>query len=166
MARNREMSGSDGARMPDPGKILEAQRTAAENAAHMASTACRYAMSMNRAWLNLWNNQLSHYTQLPERFVDAQTHFVEQAFDTYQESVQQLSGLAMQAQREAEGIMHETQEAGERTAQQFRMETNNMAKGYRPKENRQGNAGEDQPAPEQHEQHAPQQNVAEQHGTH
>ena len=60
----------------------------------MASTACHYAVSMNHAWLGLWNNQLTQYMEIPERLTDAQTDFIEQAFDHYQESVHQLSGIA------------------------------------------------------------------------
>src|SRR5208337_2881762 len=111
MASNREpfsLNGMSG-QIPDAGVLLDAQRAAAENAARMAGTACHYAMSVNRAWLNFWSNHLTQYTEIPKRFADAQTDFVERAFDHYQESIKQLSGLAKQAQAEVEEVIRETE---------------------------------------------------------
>jgi hypothetical protein len=152
MTRSIEPFSFDGT-LPDAGKILDAQRAAAGNVAHMASTACHYAMSMNRAWLDLWNNQLTQCMQIPERLTEAQTDFVEQAFDHYRESIHQLSGLAQQAQEQtqgamrqaqetAQGMMRETQEAGERAAQQFSDETKERAKGARPAKEGRSQSGE------------------------
>jgi hypothetical protein len=123
MARNQDTFGPNGngitAQMPNAGTLLQAQRSAAENAARMAGATCHYAMSWNRAWLNFWSNHLSQYTELPRRFADAQSNFFEQAFDHYQESIQELGGLASQMQGEAEDAMRETQDAGEQAAREF-----------------------------------------------
>ena len=104
MARNREIFGVKGigAQMPDAGVLLDAQRMAAENAARMASTACHYTMSMNRAWLEFWSKHLTQYTELPKRFADAQSDFMQRAFSHYQDSIQQLSGAAEEAGEEIE----------------------------------------------------------------
>jgi hypothetical protein len=140
MARNREALGWNGSQMLDAGRLLAAQRAAAENAAHMTSTACHYVMSMNRAWLNLWSNQLSHCSEIPERLAEAQAGFMQQAFDHYEESMQQMSGFAMQAEKEAKDAMREARQAGERAGQQFRSEAKDlgraMGKINRPKEGR------------------------------
>jgi hypothetical protein len=130
--------------MPDAGVFLDAQRAAAENAARMASTACHYTMSVNRAWLNFWTKHLTQYSEMPKRFADAQTDFVERAFSHYQESVQQLSGIAEQIEEEAKEVMRETQAAGEQAAQQFRAEASDMQKASRPKEMRPPRAAEEQ----------------------
>ena len=157
MARNGEPF-SLNAGLPEAGKILDAQRAAAGNVAHMASTACHYAVSMNRAWLGLWNNQLTQYMEIPERLTDAQTDFIEQAFDHYQESVHQLSGIARQAQEQTqgamrqaqetgEGTMRETQETGERAVQQFSDEARERAKGARPAKEGRPQSGAEQHSP-------------------
>jgi vacuolar-type H+-ATPase catalytic subunit A/Vma1 len=144
MPRNREAYGLNGiaAQMPNAGAILEAQRTAAQNAARVAGVTCHYAMSWNRAWLNFWSQHLSQYSELPKRFADAQTNFVEQAFDHYQESIQELGSLASELQDEAEGVMKETQEAGERAVEDFRHEAKDMSKGNRLKEYKPAGDGE------------------------
>jgi hypothetical protein len=130
MARNRDTFGLNEitAQMPHAGALLEVQRTAAENAARIAGVTCHYAMSWNRAWLNFWSNHLSQYTELPRRIADAQSSFFEQAFDHYQESIQELGGLASQIQGEAEGVMRETQEAGKRAAQELNTATSDLGK--------------------------------------
>ncbi|MGO9171479.1 MAG: hypothetical protein ACLP7P_05900 [Rhodomicrobium sp.] len=146
MASNREpfsLNGMSG-QIPDAGVLLDAQRAAAENAGRMAGTACHYAMSMNRAWLNFWSNHLAQYTEIPKRFADAQTDFVKQAFDHYQESIHELSGTAKQVQEEVQEVIRETEETGERAAQQLRAEAKDFAKGTRPKETRPQSAGEHQ----------------------
>ena len=97
---------------------------------------------MNRAWMNFWSNHLTQYTEIPKRFADAQTDFVKQAFDHYQESIQELSGMAKQVQEEVQEVIRETEETGERAAQQLRAEAKDFAKGARPKEARpQSDAG-------------------------
>ncbi len=153
MASNRETFGLNGmgAQMPDAGALLGAQRVAAENAARMASTACHYTMSMNRAWLEFWGKHLTQYTELPKRFADAQSDFVPRALGHYQESVQQLSGLAQEAEKEMEETMGEAGKAGERTAQRFTEEAKEMGKGGRSKEGRASRASEE---PRQAEQPA------------
>src|SRR5262249_10905477 len=110
----------------------------------MASAAWHYAMSMNRAWLELWSNRLSEYTELPKRLLDVQTGFMEHAFDHYRESLQQLGGLASQAQHEAEGMMRGFEEAGERAGQELRQDAKDAAKGGRPKEFRPQSASQNQ----------------------
>src|SRR5208337_3723452 len=128
MARNREIFGFKGigAQIPDAGVLLDAQRTAAENAARMASTACHYTMSMNRAWLEFWSKHLTQYTELPKRFADAQTDFMERAFGHYQESIQQLSGLAEEAGEQIEETVREAEKTGERAAGRFLEEAKEM----------------------------------------
>jgi hypothetical protein len=128
MARQQETFGSNAIQMLDPGRIMEAQRAAAENAARVTSTAMRYAMSMNQAWLNLMNNQLTHYFRMPERLAETQRDFIEQAFDQYQESMEQMSGLAMKVQEEAGDAMRETQAAAENTGRTFAGEAKEMGK--------------------------------------
>jgi hypothetical protein len=142
MARNRDTFGLNEitAQMPHAGALLDVQRTAAENAARMAGATCHYAMCWNRAWLNFWSNHLSQYTELPRRFADAQSNFFEQAFDHYQESIQELGSLASQMQSEAEDAMRETQEAGKQAAQELHAATTHLGrepgKQNRQKENR------------------------------
>jgi hypothetical protein len=149
MARNREALGSNSAQMLDVSRLLDAQRAAAENAARMASTACHYTMSMNRAWLSLWSNQLSHYSEIPERIAEAQAGFMQQAFDHYEESMQQMSGFAKQAEEEVQDAMRKTRKAGEWAGQQFRAEAEDLGRGIgkinRPKKGRTEGAPQDQP---------------------
>ncbi len=148
MARNQEISGfnSIGTQIPDASALLDAQRAAAENAARMASTACHYTMSVNRAWLEFWSKHLTQYTELPKRFADAQTDFMEQAFGHYRKSIQQLSRLAAEAGEQIEETIRETGREGERTAQQLLEEAKEMGKGNRPKESRPPRASEGQRA--------------------
>ncbi len=148
MARNQEVFGTGGSPMFDASRVFEMQRSAAENASHMASTLWQYSISMNRAWLRLWNNQLSHYTEMPERLAEAQSNFVEQAFDHYRDSIQQMSGqisgFAAQAQVEAQEMVKKTQAAGEEAVDRFRSESEEVenkikeaaTKTVRPKEHR------------------------------
>ncbi len=68
MQKNQEIHGQDGAGVPNAGSIIEAQRVAVENASNMASAAFRYAISMNRAWLDLWESRVDEYFELPKRF--------------------------------------------------------------------------------------------------
>ena len=143
MAGYREPFSMNGG-MPDAGVLLDAQRAAAENTARMASTACHYAMSVNRAWLNFWSKHLTQYSEIPRRFADAQSEFVQKAFNHYQESIQQLSGLAEQIQEEAQEAIKETQAAGEQAAQQFKTEAVEMTKGSRPKESRHSRSSDEQ----------------------
>ncbi len=151
MERERASFGMNG-QLPDAGKLLDAQRAALQNATRMGSAACHFAMSMNRSWLNFWNSHISQFTEFPERFAQAQTGFMEEAFDHYQESIEQLSGLAKEAREEvqeamaeaqkpAEGMMQEMQEMGERAAGQIREEVKDMGKGNRPKESKPQGAG-------------------------
>ncbi|MGB9164831.1 MAG: hypothetical protein WCC41_10315 [Rhodomicrobium sp.] len=67
----------------------------------MANAACHYALFLNRGWLDLWDSYLDVYLDAPKRFVNAQTACIEQAFDHYQESMQQLGSLATKATRDA-----------------------------------------------------------------
>ncbi len=145
MARNTGTYGFNGigAQIPDAGVLLDAQRAAAENAARMASTACHYTMSVNRAWLEFWSKHLTQYTELPRRFADAQTDFMERAFSHYQESIKQLSGMAGEAGEQIEEAVRETGKAGERIADQFLEETKEMGKVSRPKESRPPRSSED-----------------------
>ena len=145
MARNREILGFNGmgAQIPDAGVLLEAQRAAAENAARMATTACHYTMSLNRAWLDFWSKHLTQYTELPKRFADAQSDFVERAFGHYQESIQQLSSIAQEAGAEIQEAVEEGGKAGERTARRFMDEEKEMSKPARPKERGQAKVAEE-----------------------
>jgi hypothetical protein len=155
MQRNREANGADemGAKVPDAGALLEAQRAATENATRMANTACHYALSLNRAWLDLWESHLAEYLELPKRFLDAQTSFIEQTFDHYQESMQKLGSLASKATREAQSAMRETEVAGERVARQLQSETKEMGWGNRPKEGPMHSSDEERLEPAQHNAH-------------
>jgi len=138
MARNMGTYGFNGigAQIPDASVLLDAQRAAAENAARMASTAYHYTMSVNRAWLEFWSKHFTQYTELPKRFAEAQTDFMERAFGHYQESIQQLSGLAGEAGEKIEEAMRETGKTGERTARRLLEEAEDMGKGSHPKESR------------------------------
>lgn len=146
MARNRESLGFNGmaAQIPDAGVLLDAQRAAAENAARMASAACHYTMSLNRAWLEFWSKHLTQYTELPKRFADEQTEFVRRAFGHYQESIQQLASIAEEAREEVQKAAEETEKAGERTARRFMDEAKEIGKPSRAKEGRQAKAAEEQ----------------------
>ena len=104
--------------LPGPAILMEIQRAAAENGAGMASLAYNYAMSVNRAWFDLWNIRLTQYRELPKRLADAQTDFIEQAFDDYQESIQQLGGIATKATDEAGAAMQQVASKGEEFADQ------------------------------------------------
>lgn len=139
MARNRESYGFNGigAQIPDAGVLLDAQRAAAENAARMASTCCHYTMSVNRAWLEFWSKHLAQYVEIPKRFAEAQTDFVERAFGHYQESMHQLGGLVEEAEEQIEETMRETGKAEEAVTQRFLEEAKEMGKPSRqPKEGR------------------------------
>ena len=114
--------------MPDAGTLLEFQRAATENATRMANAACHYALSLNRASLDLWGSRLDECLDLPKRFVKAQTDFIEQAFDHYQESMQQLGSLATKATRDAQSAVRETEAAGDRAAPRFQSETKEMGR--------------------------------------
>jgi len=156
MTRDRETSsfGETKVKLPDAGVILEAQRAAAENASRVANAAWHYALSINRAWIDLWDSRLPDYLELPKRFALVQTDFFEQAFDHYQESVQKLGGIAKQAaskiKEETESAIRDTQAAGDRAAHQFQSETKDGGSwGERPMENPLHNAGEERREPEQ-----------------
>jgi hypothetical protein len=155
MQRNRETNGADEtpAKLPDAGAFLEAQRAATEHATRMANAACHYALSLNRAWVDLWDSRLDDYLEFPKRLVNAQTDLIEQTFDHYQESLQQLGSLATKATRDAQSAMSETEAAGEQAAHQFQSETKEMGWGNRPKENPMHNAGEERREPSQHGAH-------------
>ncbi len=146
MRWNRETNGSDGMQLPGAKAMLEAQRATTENATRMANAAFHCAVSINRAWLDLWDNRLDEYLDLPKRFLDAQTDFVEHAFDHYQESMQKLSGLAAKAAHDAESAVHETQSAGERMGRQLQSEAKE-AWGNRPSDS------EERREPAQHGAH-------------
>jgi hypothetical protein len=141
---NRETHEADGPSLPGAGGIIEAHRAAAENAAKLANAAAQYALSLNRAWLDVWETRLNEYFELPKRVAKAQTDFIEHAFDHYQESLQALGGLALKASDEAGAVVRETQEAGERAAHQFQEDAKD-AWSARPKEIHDG--------AERHEQH-------------
>jgi hypothetical protein len=136
MQQKRETHGTDevSVKLPDAGMVMQAQRAATENASKMANAACHYAISINRAWLDLWDSRLNAYLDLPKRFVDAQADFLEHAFDHYQESMQKMGGLASKVSQEAETAVRETQEASDRAAQKFQSEMKETGWGARPKE--------------------------------
>ena len=87
MQRNRETNSADEmrAKLPDAGALISVQRAATENATRMANAACHYALSVNHAWLELWDSHLDDYLELPKRFVNAQT-------DLHRASFRSLSG--------------------------------------------------------------------------
>ena len=98
---------------------MEAQRAATENATRMANAAYHYALSVNRAWLDLWESRVDDYLELPKRLVNAQTDFIEQAFHHYREGMEKLGTLATKAMSDAQSAVRETEAAGERAARQF-----------------------------------------------
>ncbi len=153
MQWNRETNGSDGMQLPGAKAMLDAQRAATENATRMANAAFHYAVSVNRTWLDLWDNRLDEYFDLPKQFVDVQTEFIEHAFDHYQESMQKLSGLAAKATHDAESTVRETQSAGEQMGRQLQSEAKEMAWGNRPKENPMNSGAEERREPSQHGSH-------------
>ncbi len=157
MQRNREANGADAdemnAKAPDAGVLLDAQRAAAENAARMANAAGHCALSLNRAWIDLWDRHLDEYLEFPKRFWDAQTDFVEQTFDHYREGLQQFGTFASKAARDAQSAVKETQAAGERASQQLHSETREAGWGNRPKENPMQGSGEERREPAQRSGH-------------
>jgi len=134
MARTRESLrwNETGAQLSDGGVLLEAQMAAAENATRMAGAAYHYAMSMNRAWLNLWNNRLVQYTELPKRLADAQIDFMEKAFDQYRDSIHQLEGMATQATNETGDALAETVQATSEIVRPLRPQPKDARKAQRP----------------------------------
>jgi uncharacterized protein with von Willebrand factor type A (vWA) domain len=134
MQKNQETHGQDGLSLPNAGVIIEAQRAALENASHMASAACRYAITLNKTWLELWESRLDDYFELPKRFAQSQTDFMEQAIGHYQESMRKLGGLASTLTQEAQTAVHDAQAASERAARQFQQETRDVARAAQPKE--------------------------------
>lgn len=136
MQSNREASGLDvmATKLPDVGVLIEAQRAATENANRMVNAACHYTLSINRAWLDLWDSRLSEYMEFPKRLMDAQTSFLENAFDHYQESMQKFGGLAAKARDEAQTVLRETEEEGERVVRRFQSDAKEAWSGH-PKEN-------------------------------
>jgi hypothetical protein len=148
MRQNRETQGLDEmtVKLPDAEMVMEAQRAATESASKMATAACHYAISINRAWLDLWDSHLNEYLDLPKRLADAQADFLEHAVEHYQESMEKLGGLASKVSQEAEGAMREAQEASECAGQKFQSEAKENGWGARPEDNpKQGaqtNAGE------------------------
>jgi hypothetical protein len=138
MARKQEISGLNGtsAQIPDAGVFMDSQRAVAENAVRMASTACHFSMSMNRAWLEFWSRHLAQYTELPKRFADAQRDFMQHALGHYQESLQQLGGLAAKAGEKIEETVLETGQAGERAGRGILEEAKAMSTAGKAKESR------------------------------
>ena len=131
MQKHREANGAEEVRatLPNGGALMGAQRAAAENATRIANAACHYALFVNKAWVELCGDRLNAYLELPKRFVNAQSDFVEQAVDHYQESLQKLGDLATKATQHAQSAVKETQAAGERVARQFQSDFKNMAQG-------------------------------------
>jgi hypothetical protein len=134
--QNRQAHGSDelSVKLPDAGVIVQAQRAATENASRVASAALHYAISVNRAWLETWDGRLNDYLDLPKRFAEAQTEFLEHAYQHYQEGVQRLGGIATKVSQEAEIAVRESQEASGRAAEKFQSELKESGWGARPKE--------------------------------
>ncbi len=121
MQKNGQGNGAEevSVTLTNGGALIEAQRAATENATQIAKAAWHNALSVNKAWMELWGSRLEEYLKLPKRFVDAQTHFVEQAVNHYQESLQKLGGLATKATHDAQAAVKETQAAQDRVARQF-----------------------------------------------
>jgi hypothetical protein len=138
MARKQEISGLNGtsAQIPAAGVFMDSQRAVAENAVRMASTACNFSMSMNRAWLEFWSRHLAQYTELPKRFADAHRDFMQHALGHYQESLQQLGGLAAKAGEKIEETVLETGQAGERAGRNLLKEAKEMSTAGKTKESR------------------------------
>ncbi len=155
MQRNRETNGADeiSAKLPDAGALLDAQRAATQNATRIASAACHYALSVNRAWLESWDSRVNDYMDFPTRFINAQTDLIEQAFDHYQESLQQLGSLAATATRDAQSAISEAEAAGEQATRQFQSETKEMGWVNRAKESPMHSGGEERREPAQHGAH-------------
>ena len=141
MAQKQEIFGFNGmgAQIPDAGVLMDSQRAVAENSARMASTACLYSMSMNLAWLEFWSRHLAQYTELPKRLAGAQTDFMQRALGNYQESLQQLGGLAAKAEEQIEETVRETGQAGERAVEGAK----EMGNAGKPKESRPSRASEE-----------------------
>ncbi len=140
MQKNRQANGAEevSVTLPNGGALMEAQRAATENAMRVAKAAWHNTVSVNKAWMELWDNRFNEYLELPKRFVDVQTEFMEQAVEHYQESLQKLSGLATKAAQDTQAVAKETQAAGERIAHQFQSSLEDMGRA-----NGQGGNGED-----------------------
>lgn len=137
MERNKQTNSLNmmGLTLPDPSILAETQKAAAENSARMANVACHYAISLNRAWFDLWNTRLTQYMELPKRMASAQSDFVEQALDDYQESMQQLGGIATKVSEEAGAAIESAASRGEEVARDYRQ---NMEDNIRETERRAG----------------------------
>jgi hypothetical protein len=109
MQKHREANGAEEVRvtLPNGGALMGARRAVTENATRIANAAIHYALSVNKAWIELWGNRLDEYLELPKRFVNAQTDFVEQAVDHYQESLQKLGDLTTKATQDAQSAVRE-----------------------------------------------------------
>ena len=129
MQKNRQTTGAEevSVTLPNGGALMDAQRAATENATRVAKAAWENALSANKAWIELWDNRFNEYLELPKRFVDAQTEFLEQAIDHYQESLQKFGGLATKAAKDTQAAAKETQAAGERVARQLQSSLKDMS---------------------------------------
>jgi len=131
MQQNRQANGAEevSVTLPNGGALMEAQRAAAENATRVAKAAWDNALSINKAWMELWDNRLNEYLHLPKRLMIAQTDFLEQAIDHYQESLQKVAGLATKAAQDTQAAVKETQAAGERVTRQVQSSLQDMSRG-------------------------------------
>ena len=107
MRREQKFGGSmpRSANFPNAGQMAEAQRTATENVAKLATTAFDYGVSLSRAWIDLWDSRYTEYIMIPKRLANAQSAFLERALDDYQQSLETLRDLAVRAQDKASSVM-------------------------------------------------------------
>ncbi|SRR5579883_317015 len=149
MPRNVRASGLT-VQAPNPGAIMQAQLEAAENATRIAGAACNYAVSVNRAWLELWTNSITQFTHLPRRLADMQRELVEEAIGDFQESMQQFGEFAVQASEEAEDTVRQSAKQMAEFAEQTRPQLQEGSRVKRDRRTERNAAGERRGAERRH----------------
>ncbi len=87
-----------------PSQIMEEQRSAAENAVRIARAAREYIVSLNRAWIDLWNSRYTELMTIPKRVADTQCDFIERALNDYGQSLENMRTLTAKAQEETASL--------------------------------------------------------------
>ena len=108
-------------------RLMQSQNTAVQNATRMTGQVCQYAMSINRAWFNLWSTMVMDYAALPRRLTNAQVDFIGDVLKGFEETGQEMGGLVLHAEEEAEEAMQDTAEEAGRTVNQMKQAPEEMA---------------------------------------
>jgi len=108
-------------------RLMHTQNVAVQNATRMTGQVCHYAMSVNRAWFNLWSTMLMDYAALPRRITSAQVDFMGDVLKGFEETGQEMGGLVLHAEEEAEEAMQDTAEDAGRTIDEVKQAPEQMA---------------------------------------